>query len=246
MMRRGSAAAALCAAAALTAAGCRGPQRAGPGYEILETMPAEATLAAAQIYPTASGRLEYRITQGDDAGALLVERRLATPGPCVTWIDDPRGGRREFWRVDGAGDIVMPAVVDEGDGAITLFDPPLILAHAQLAPGPPRTQRTLMQVVRLDDPSRPRESGTASQTFEYSDQVRLRTAGGELTAARVTITFKADLRMADAETVTTLYVVPGPGPGPGPGPVVREWSEAVKALGVTIRRGRRSMVAPPS
>lgn len=236
---RGVAATAARAILTLAATGCQGTGGAGdggPGFVVLETRPAEAALVAADLSPTASGRREYRITRGNDAGALLVERRLATPAQSVTWIDDPRGDRRELWSIDAAGDVVMPAVVDVADGAITIFDPPLVIAPARLAPGQPWVQQTAMRVLRLDDPSQVRESGTAVQTIEYSDVSRIRTAGGDLDAARVTITFKADLRMADAQTVTTLYVASGRGP------VVREWSESVKTLGITIRSAKRTMV----
>ncbi len=236
--RRGTAALAAAAALAGAAAGCRGTGAGdtGPGFEVLETRPADLVLDAGDLCPTESGRREYRITRGDGAGSLLVERRLSTPAQGATWIDDPRGARREFWRVDEDGDVVMPAVVDDADGAITIFDPPLVIAPAQLAPGLALRQEALMRVLRLDDPSQARESGTAVQTIEYSDLESLRTADGVVWAARVTITFKADLKMADAQTVTTLHVVPGRGP------VVREWSEAVKALGITIRSARRTMV----
>lgn len=227
------------ATALLLIAGCAKTTRM-PGFEVLSVSPATEPLPADAIYPSVAGDWTYAVTAGDDAGADVVHQRAATERYAAAWVNEQADRRSEYGRVNEAGDIVMPVVVDHDDKAITVFDPPLILAYARLEPGRPREQAFAMRVMDKQRPERQRDLGTGTQTIEYADDQVLRTSLGRLEARRITVRFAADLKMARAETTTTLYVVPGVGA------VVIERREAVRLLGVTIRDRDQTLVLSSS
>ncbi len=91
-----------------------------------------------------------------------------------------------------------------------------------------------------DRPLRQRESGTATRTIEYVDDQVIRTPLGEFLAKRIVVEFVADLRLADARTTSTLYVVEGLGV------VAEEREEEIKIFGVIGRPTRRTFLLASS
>ncbi len=231
-----SAALGLCSLAAI--GGCAGllPHDPGPGFEQLETLAATGVVAVDDLYPTRSGRWSYEVTAGDDAGEEVVIRRVNTVGFATSWVDAPGESRGEFWRLDDDGNVTLEAVVSYARETVSLFDPPLIVAYAGLAPATPRRHEVAMEVVDLNNPALRKTSGTATMTIEYVDDRRLKTPLGELVAKRVVLSFKADLSLADVTRTTTTYVVAGLGP------IVIESQEDQVMLKVVRIRKRRTLV----
>ncbi len=231
-----SAALGLCSLAAI--GGCAGllPHGPGPGFEQLETLAATGAVAVDDLYPTRSGRWSYAVTAGDNAGEEVVIRRVNTLGFSTTWVDAPGESRGEFWRLDDDGNVTLEAVVSHARETISLFEPPLVVAYAGLAPATPRRHEVAMEVVDLKNPARRKTSGTATMTIEYVDDRRLKTPLGELVAKRVVVSFEADLSLADVTRTTTTYVVAGLGP------IVIEWQEDQVMLNVIRTRKRRTLV----
>jgi hypothetical protein len=223
---------------ALGGFGCRaaGPL-AAPVVEFLEVQPASGRVLGADLHPVHSARLVYQVTEGPDAGSRVVVRRVAGGPLCATWTDGPSDeSRHEIYRIGTGGEVFLEAVVEGADSAISLFEPALRVAPAELAPGQVLRQQVAMRVVEEGDPARPRETGTAAQTLEYSGDQRLRIGSAGVLAQRVVATFEAKLRLAEARTVTTTWIVPGLGP------VVRRTEQTVRSLGIPIRR-RTSTIA---
>ena len=140
----------LCSLAAI--GGCAGlsPHRPGPGFEQLETLPATGKVSVDDLYPTRSGRWSYLVTAGDNAGEEVVIRRVNTLGFATTWVDAPGESRGEFWRLDDDGNVTLEAVVSYARATISLFEPPLVVAYAGLAPATPRRHEVAMEVVDLN------------------------------------------------------------------------------------------------
>jgi hypothetical protein len=227
------------AVALLLLAGCA-QTTTGPGYDVLSTSPATGPLPADAIYPLLGGDWIYLVTAGEAAGEQLARRREGTNRYRAAWSDREADRRSEYWRLDDSGNVEMPAVVDHDDRAITFFDPPLILAHGRLEPGRPYEQTFSMRVMDERRPSRERDLGTGTQTIVYADDQVLKTPLGRLATKRVTVRFTADLKMAAAETTTTLYIVPGVGP------VVIERRDTVRLMGVLIRNRHQTLVLTAS
>jgi hypothetical protein len=194
-----------------------------PGFDVLSTGRPTEPLPADAVYPATGGDWIYLVTAGVGAGERLAHRREESGLYDATWSDREADRRSEHWRLDEAGNIVMPAIIDHDDHAITFFDPPLISAYSRLEPGRQYEQ-----------------SGTGTQTIVYVDDQVLKTPLGRLATKRVTVRFTADLKMAAAETITTLSIVPGVGA------VVVKRRETVRLMGVLIRNRNQTLVLTAS
>jgi hypothetical protein len=209
-----------------------------PGFDVLSTKRPTEPLPADAVYPATGGDWIYLVTAGAAVGERFARRREESGLYHATWADREADRRSEYWRLDEAGNIVVPAVIDHDDKAITFFDPPLISAYSRLEPGRRYEQTFSMRVMDERRPERQRDLGTGTQTIVYVDDQVLKTPLGRLETKRVTVRFTADLKMATAETITTLSIVPGVGA------VVVKRRETVRLMGVLIRN-RASPVPPP-
>ncbi len=224
----------LAGAALLAAAGgCAGP--APSRLHLLERRPPGAPVAAADLCPLRPGTWTYDVEDGTPVPGRLDYRREITDRFGAAWVGHD-GDLSEFWRLDEEGNVVMPAAISHPDRAISHFSPPLVIAYRDLAPGAPRRHRVAIRVVDRDRPLRQKESGTATRTIEYVDDQLIRTPLGEFLAKRVVVEFVADLRLADARTTSTLYVVEGLGV------VAEEREEEIKIFGVIGRPTRRTFL----
>jgi hypothetical protein len=227
--------------AAWLLAGCASPPSSeGPAepapFAVLESRPPAAPLEGDDLYPFRAGDRVQQIVGGEDAGLRIV----FSGAPCDR-LDAEYAlvigeERTEYWAHDDAGNIVMPAVIDHEQQALTRFDPPLLIAGRRMVAGEPETIEVGMRVLDARDPRRQRERGTATRTIEYVGDERVRTPLGQFTAQRVEIRFRADLTFARAVETTTCWVVPGVGVV-----AVRE-EEEVRILGLLGERKHRLLV----
>jgi hypothetical protein len=216
-MSRGPSAAALAvvlAAAAL--AGCASPvptSDVDAPVPVLRTARATTPVDADDLAPM--GEAEWTFERRDAAGAT-VGAPVAHVSRSTSEHDADRAFARggtitEYWIVNDDGAVAMPVVVEHPRRALTRFDPPLLVAPARLERATPVVSEVSMRVLDARNTSRQRESGTATRTIEYvADQV-LDTPLGELRTKRVEVTFVADLRLADVEKHSVLWVAPGMG-----------------------------------
>jgi len=215
-------------------------QENNPGtvlFERREQSPASRSVTAAELCPLTPGRDDFLIV-GDDGqamGRLTITREpTAEHGATIASRDDT--GRTEYWRANDEGNIMLTAVLEPADHALSLFDPPIIIAAAQLDPGAAHTSRASMRVVDSSDHGRQRESGTATCTIRLQSERTIATARGNVVALAVEIEFVADLKLAHATDRTTIFVVPGRG-------VVAEVrEEKVKILGAFSKTKRQTIV----
>ncbi len=215
-------------AALLTAlGGCQsGPKVApGAGLVIVSEHTAEGAIAADDLFSEKPVQATYIVVAGKETGAEKSFTRTATDKFGASMAEKLAGSRTEFLRRDDDGNIVLCAVIDEPNNALSLFDPPLVVMPASLPPHEAFSARSSMRVVDADNPKRDKERGSATRTVEYIGDRVLHTPFGDVECHQLVVTFAADLRMADAETRTTLHV------SPRYGVVAEQWSEKVKVLG---------------
>ena len=222
------------ATAALLVLGCKAER--GPGYEVLSVTQAGGSIAAAEMYPLAGGVRTFLVTRGNDAGTTIARRLDPTDRFEAAWVNDEGDVRSEYWRLDDAGNLVMPVVIAHGDRAVTFFNPPLVIAYAQMSPGEALVQTVKMRVMDADKPDKLRDYGTAERSLEYVDDQLLRTPLGDFATRRVQVTFTAKLKLAVARTTSTLFVVPGVGP------IVEHNDEAVSVLKIRVRHHEQILV----
>jgi hypothetical protein len=227
--------------------GCDSSQRiattrdASSPLALLESVDATSPVARDTMYPASMSMWKYQIARPGREPEPLVRRQRSTDQWDATWMieegpDVDHIDRTQFIKVDEDSNLVMTAMIEFKDNAITLFDPPLVLAYASLSPRAPMKQTVAMRVMSLKNPEQRRESGTATQTIEYAGDQRLRTREGEHHAKKIVVSFHADLKLADAHETTTSYVVPGMGI------VAEEATGEVKVLGIAGSKHSRTIV----
>ena len=192
-------------------------------------MAGTSPIAAHTILPF--DQLERRYDAFDASGERITEFYLIRGGPTTThnaaWMSEQGPPRRmHFWREDDAGNIVMTASIDQKEDALALFDPPLVVAPATLAPGEAFESAASMRVVRASNPEVERTHGSCTRTMLYVGDENIDLATGTVRAHRIEVVFRADLTLATTETISIWWVVPDLG-------IVREErSELTKALGL--------------
>ena len=218
------------------AGGCASPRDADLGYDLVAVLPASSTITPSDIYPLREGAWSWQITRGDEAGHPFQRRRAATDEYGATWSETADGGHREFWTLDDDGNLVMTAVVEPADQALTIFDPPMVIAYSRLSPDGPRQQQVNMRVMDLRRPRRMKDQGRVTRTVEYVEDQLIRTPLGTMSVKRVDISFTADLRLARATNVTTLLVYPPFGC------VVEKRVDRVTVIGIPLRHRDQTLV----
>src|SRR4029453_6821852 len=123
-----SACVALCGCAAKSKV--EGPSGPEPALVFLDERPAEGTVTASDVQSLTPG-METYLHLGQDAQveSNMVLKREPTDRFGATIAVSDNEGRTQFLRADEQGNIVMTAVIEEGDQAISLFDLPLLGAY---------------------------------------------------------------------------------------------------------------------
>ncbi len=223
-------------------AGCASTVDSNPehfGFEVLRTSSAAQPLDAQTIFPLRVREKTYLITQGKGKGNKTIHSCKPTDKYSASWVNGQGKLRSEFWRLDENGSIVTTAAISYRDRAVSIFEPPMTIITKSILPGQTQHDETSMRVVDLKNPSRQLEAGKADITITYVDDLLLNTPLGEIPTRRITIVFKADLRLADVVTTTTLYV------SQEFGVIVKEQVEARSYLGLPPGIDRKTLVLLP-
>ncbi len=225
-------AAAVMAGGAGAGLGCAGPTGIpdSSALVVLGDLAPGPPLAGRDLYPFHAGAHAHLDLANTGAGTPVCFVGRTTDRFEATFALDRGERHTEFWRRDEDGATLMTAVLEHEKRALTIFDPPLLIAPRELIPGAVEISDVGMRVVDPADPRRLRERGRATRQIVYEGDQRIRTPRGELVASRVRVRFTADLRLADARTDSTLWIVPGLGI------VAEEHREVVRILGVTTER----------
>jgi len=219
--------------------GCATVGPDAPPYEVLSSQPATGSLTAHTVRPLVPMEWTYERPKRDAEAEIVPYRREPTQRFGADWVTHQGDERSEFWRMDDEGNVVLTAVISHVDRAISLFQPPLIVAYRELSPGESKEHEVAMRVVDARNPSQQREFGKAKQTVEYVGDFLIRTPMGEMPVQRVDMSFDADLQFADASTTSVIYLADGLGP------VVEERLLTIKVLGLSVRRRYETLLLMP-
>ena len=219
---------------------CQAPE-GRPRFEVLHSRPPSRTLMREELWPLHTGEQAYLVVTGTAADTAIVRAQSPSDRFGAGWAVHEGDLRAQFYSVGEAGDIVLHAVIEHADRAISLFDPPLLSMPASLEPGVPQTAEAAMRVVHRDNPRRERERGRAEQTIEYAADCRIRIGEAEFDVARIELIFEADLRLADVRRVASMFI------GPGRGLIAEESEQTTRILGIASTTENRLIVlAPPA
>jgi hypothetical protein len=226
----------LTIAVLMTASGCTSSKTRALGYELAAVSVASGIVSAAQSVQLREGTWAWQVTVGDDAGRWIERSRKRTDEYDAQWVETEGDGRREYLSHDADGNLVLMVVVEPADRAITFFEPPMIVAYAELTPDGPREQKVSMRVMDMKRTTRMKDRGVATRTVQYIDDQLIRTALGSMPTKRIEINFRANLGLARAENATTLLVYPSFGV------VVERREDTVTVMGVPFRHRDQTLV----
>ena len=184
----------------------------------------------AMVYEVSAHAHTFLVEAGDDAGQTFVREVGPTDEFDATWKMTEGDWRTQYWTINERGDLMMTAVIEYDDEAISFFEPPLILAPAVLEVSVPFRHSSQMRVMDLATMSNERERGQARRTITFVGSEMMDTPFGHTDVLRFDITFVADLQLANAEKTSTLFIVPGSGTG------YEQRREVVRALGALVMR----------
>ncbi|MHC5026960.1 MAG: hypothetical protein ACYTGR_09415 [Planctomycetota bacterium] len=213
-------------------AGCTPPPRATE----LAVTPVEArgTIEAAALFDP--NPCTWQFVDVDDLGtdlgtAAIVVTRTATERYRAGWETTFGTEHSAYWTLED-GSILTTVIIDHDQRAVSVFEPPLLLMPRTLDAGVEVTARSAMRVLDERNPRRMRESGSATRRIEWIGDAVVPTAGGEVRAHVIRVTFEADLRLAEAIDTTTFYV------HPELGTLVRLEDRTITALGIPVTTQR--------
>lgn len=200
--------------------------------------PASAELEGAKANPSsATAEKRFVIAAGKDVGKTVVVLDRVDGGSIVqTWTIEgekrPRFERHLIRDDDGA--LAMREQRSFDRAVVSVFDPPLMVFPAKLAPGESFTMSSKMVVHPIDKPKSIKERGTAKVVITLRG---LQSPGrGKEPADVVRTVFTADLQSADVTRTTDRWVAPGFGL------VVEQYEESVKVFGVVVEKTAETFI----
>ncbi len=204
-------------------------------FTVLETLAAGQSVRATDIYPPDAPDRRFAIL--DDGEITFHIAPTNEHGASLALAEGDE--RTAFISTDSQGNIVMHAVFEADDNAISLFDPPLVIAFNEMIRGREYVSESRMRVVDATNLRTQKESGKARRTITYVDDQRIAIPAGEFLTKRLTITFDADLKLANAHESTTIWVAADSEGGI----VARQSEEQIKVLGLGGGKHSRTIVA---
>lgn len=176
-----------------------------------------------------------------DTGSLRIERDVTPEArrwdvrrTIVGGSAAAAGGatRTQRFELQLDGSVALAEQIDRVEGVEVVFDPPMVVLPAGLAPGAQHVQELRMTVHPLGDRARVRSRGPLVNRITFVGRQPVRTPLGERQGFRLTSRFTADLAPAEVISETDQLFVPGIG-------LVDEIDqERTRVLGVQIRNNR--------
>lgn len=236
--------------AGASGAGCASNQTSSPAsapdissageFEVLDAVAVAAPVEAEDYIRLAPRSMVYAVIAGDHVGTKLTRTTAPIDELDATWVEEEPGRRTQYLSHSANGDLLLHGVDTSADRALTRFVPALAVCPATLAPGETFESAAPMKVLDSATRSRTRESGSATRRMTHAGGVRVRWGGEERVAQRVEVAFHADLRLADADKRSTLYILPGVGV------IAEEWSEEISLpLGLKRRSSQTVVLQHP-
>jgi hypothetical protein len=208
------------------------------GVMVVSTEPATRPIEASHLFPSNSGEQAFVVLDdaGKPGGRVLVARTASSEhGANMAVAEGDR--RTEYMTRLGSGEVALTAVIDHAENALTLFNPPLVVSPVKLAPGDTFTSEASMRIVDVNRPAKQREHGAARRTMTYANDAVITTPdGAQRRVARIEIHFNADLRFANADERTIVYVAREDGL------IASDSDERITILGAFPRQTRRVLV----
>ena len=176
----------------------------GPGV-VGKALPSEPIADSSVYFPLQNRELHYQVTSGQNAGKTqaLGLGQARRPGGREGWRFQVSPTISGFIRRTEEGDLLMPAVVDGGEGVVIVTTPANPFVLRGMKPGESRSFTQQVAVNHLDDPSDLDYSGSLAGTFTYVGTYQVTVPAGTFPA--VLFRLAVDGKVGPAHTQDTAY-----------------------------------------
>lgn len=216
-----------------------GDRAGGPAAVWMGAAALPRTDPAAQTPPS---RTVFTNWGTGEASVLVIEREPTALKPGGRWQSRRLVGPSEgAVKVDSVqtyermadGSVALAEEIDEDEGVDVVFEPPMLVIPAGLAPGTAgRTQEFRMRVYPKGDRSHIRRQGPAKVEIVAAGGEMIDAPGGKRVALRIDSTLNADLAPAKVVNQTTTYYVDGQGM------IAERDHERTTVMGIPVRNNR--------
>ncbi len=182
--------------------------RLGPGV-VGQALPSAPIVDVSLYFPLRERAPTYRVTSGKNAGSVqtLKVAKGSRPNGTTAWRVGLSPSLAGFLR-QTAGDLLMPAVSDLGEGVVVVTTPPNPFLLSGMQPGDSRTFSQSVAVNYLDDPTSRDYSGTLSAKYTYVGTYQVTVPAGSFQAILVRLSY--DGKVGPAHTTDTAYYLFAP------------------------------------
>jgi hypothetical protein len=176
-------------------------------------LPSQPITDPAALFPLQNSAMTYQVTAGPNAGNTqsLGLAKTRRPSGSSAWRLQLSPSLAGFLRQTAEGDIIMPAVMDSGEGVVVVTTPANPFVPKGMQPGETRTYAQQVSVNYLDDPADQKYSGSLTGTYTYVGTYQVTVPSGTFPA--VLFRVFCDGRVGPAHTVNTGYTFFSPGVG---------------------------------
>jgi len=178
-----------------------------------QALPSNTITDTTVYFPLKEKALTYHVTAGKSAGndQQLGLAKLRRPNGKSAWrfqLSPSLGG---FIHQTPEGDLMMPSVVDSGEGVVIITTPANPFVLTGMKPGETRAYSQQVSVDALDDPADTEYSGSLMGTYTYLGTYQLTIPAGTFNS--VLFRIKTEGKVGPAHTHDTAYYFFAPNVG---------------------------------
>ena len=168
-------------------------------------LPSQPIQNVTTYFPLQDKTMTYQVTSGPDSGKMqtLGIAQVKRPSGQPAWRFQLSPTLAGFLHQTPAGDLMMPAVSDTGEGVMIITNPanPFVLKGMQ--PGETRSYSQQVAVVTMDNPADQEYSGTLNGTYTYLGTYAVTVPAGTYSA--VLLRLSCDGKVGPAHTKDIAY-----------------------------------------
>jgi len=176
-------------------------------------LPSQTITDPSVYFPLTQKSQQFQVVAGPHAGTVqtLGLWQARRPGGRKAWRFQMTPSLAGFMRETDAGDIIMAALTDSGEGVVVVTTPANPFVPKGIQPGETRNYTQQVSVNYLDDPSDQRYSGSINGAYTYLGTYQVTVPAGTFPA--VLFRVKCEGKVGPAHTVNTGYNFFAPGVG---------------------------------
>jgi hypothetical protein len=184
----------------------------GPGV-VGAALPSQPITDPYVYFPLQYRTHQFQVVAGPNAGTVqtLGLWQARRPGGRKAWRFQLTPTLAGFMRETQAGDIIMAALTDSGEGVVVITTPANPFVPKGMQPGETRNYSQQVSVNYLDDPSDQKYSGTINGTYTYVGTYQVTVPAGSFPA--VLFRVNCEGKVGPAHTHNTGYNLFAPGVG---------------------------------